>query len=323
MEEALYYPIKKLEFDFVYPNCPIELIDGFSCYESESYEYFIWLKLQNVSKRAIKSVTIRLLCYQYANIPYLKIPFCYSINNKNTGIFEEEQKKSKKRKKQSYTIPGGSFFGKDIYIRLPQSYFKKLEVEILSVVFADGETMRFENQDRRKLKKFENVKSEIQYAYDKINKYEALESIFPIKNIPLFEENAWVCCCGHKNITADTNCKRCRRSLEWQKATVNEDYFFNVIRKEEAERVPELKNIMKAEHLLKVKQYENPIELEAKRRAAITALENVEKHELEKVKRMKLVVKQIFWFGLLIALILGAMTFIILTKFSWLEGPPA
>ena len=69
----------------------------------------------------------------------------------------------------------------------------------------------------------------------------------------------------------------------------------------------------------KIKQYENPAETEAKRRAAIIAAENVEMLEVEKTKRLKLIIKQLFWFGLLIALILGAMIFIVNTNHSWLK----
>lgn len=316
-EEKIYIPIKTLEFGYVYPNSPVEFIDGFVCYESESYEYFASLRLQNVSDKIIKSVEICLLCYQYANIPYLKIPFIYSVNGKNTGLLSnvDEKKTLFGRKKQNYYIKSGAIFGNEILVPLPQSYFRKLEFELKNVVFENGEVYKYESHEFYKAKNYEKIAEENKFAYNRINVYQNLEASYPIKNIPIVEDNAWICCCGQKNIVTSFECLRCRRSLQWQKEKLNENYFGSVINKENSVHSPHLKNFKKATYFEGRKAYVNPAELEEKQKLIRKALENVELEEIEKAKSFKRTVKKI----VALALVLTFLSFL-LTAIQNIKG---
>ncbi|HBL83795.1 MAG: hypothetical protein A2Y17_08360 [Clostridiales bacterium GWF2_38_85] len=320
-KQKIYMPLQTLNFDFIYPNSPVEFVDGYICYETESYRYYAVLKLQNVGQKKIKSVEIKFLCYQYANIPYEKISFVYSFDKKTLGKIIEKDKENEKKlflhkEKPRPFIEHGDIFGDEVYIELPDSYFKRIELELITVSFEDGEKIKFESLQSYRGKKFSQMNDKKKYAYERVNIYRAIEEEFPIKNLPIAFENAWLCCCGQKNIISDTSCSRCHRSLDWQLSNINEDFFDNVIKQENDDpgSFPNYKNFLKASFKSGMNNYINEIELEKKRKMAEQAEANLKIQMELKEKKLHQLLPRIALYFAAVWILIMILTFIVNTR---------
>jgi len=244
-KKAIYNVIEKLDFSTIYENSPVEVLEGYSVYDTETFKYYINLILVNAGEKPLLELNVRLLCYANQNIPYLKIPFTYSLKKDSLGIrsnrTDEETKTpffSKKQKQSPYIIQGESF-GTGVYIAIPDSYYKKLELEISSVVFGDGSTLDIKAVKGINYKRFNELSDDQKFAYNRLNIYNVAEEDFPIRVIPVATANAWLCCCGQKNLSSDSICVKCKRDRDWQIRNVTDESFSHTLTQESKEVTPE------------------------------------------------------------------------------------
>ena len=116
MKKRYYKEISRTAFDFVWGDAPIELVDFMTCYDVESFDYRLVLKMKNVSGKAVSSVEGRFDLYDgISAIPYKKL----------THIYKKTKKKLKKGEDPS-------IIGENEYVPLPQSYFKDIEKDNLN-----------------------------------------------------------------------------------------------------------------------------------------------------------------------------------------------
>ena len=133
MKKRYYKDIDTQTFDFIYGDSPVELIDRTSCYDIETFKYYLKVRLRNVSGRDIASVKIRVDLYDGISIlPYKKLDYVYKV---------------RKKKKENTDIIGDSD-----YIPIPESYYKSLDINIISVTFAKGETVELGLSSMKKAK---------------------------------------------------------------------------------------------------------------------------------------------------------------------------
>ncbi len=195
MKKRYYKEIDTSSFDFIYGNSPVELIDRTSCYDIESFEYFLVVRLRNVSGRRIASVSVRVDLFDGISIlPYKRIDYIYKV------------------KKQGKTE--SDIIGDRDYIPIPQSYYKSLEFTVVSVTFADGETMELNLSSARKPKLISEQPNHIIAACEAVDDSEQLRDTYPAIIMPEFGQSAWICSCSHKNSAKSEECERCTRSRE-------------------------------------------------------------------------------------------------------------
>ena len=185
-----------------------------------SLALFASFAFQNTSGKQIMSLDIRLLLYQNANVPYEKKSFTYSYDNMTFG----ERKNgivTKKgifgTKQYTYYIAVGETFGRSAYIPIPDSYFRKIELEISKVTFSDSSFVTPNMIVRNQCTDFTELDDAKLYAFTRMNIYAAAEERYPTRVVPQFGETAWLCCCGQKNLATSEKCERCMRDRDWQK----------------------------------------------------------------------------------------------------------
>ena len=194
MKKRYYKDIERAPFSFVFEDSPLELIDRTACYDIESFEYFLKVRMKNVSSRPIASVKVRISLYQSSNVPYKKINYVYKV---------------KGNKKASSDI-----IGENDYIPLPESFYKSLDFTIVSVTFADGETLILNLSSSKKPKLIAEQPSHIVTACELIDDSESIRDKHPAIIFPQFGESAWICCCSHKNRAEAERCEVCTRGRD-------------------------------------------------------------------------------------------------------------
>ena len=221
--QRIFRVVEQLDFGAIYDDSPIEVLEGYIVADREDYKCFAVFKLQSASKKNIKAVSIRLLCYEYSNIPYMKLPFEYSCGNVGFGArslpetkTEADKKKKKKKTAEPPHIRYGETFGEAVYIELPERYFKRFELETVSVTYEDGSVQQLHEQRRQKRRTFDELDDEALYAYDTVNIYKKAEEHFPATVFPTQNSNVWLCCCGAKNLNDFETCSVCHREKAWQ-----------------------------------------------------------------------------------------------------------
>lgn len=112
-------------------------------------------------------------------------------------------------------IHPGETFGRASYIRLPARYFKRLTLELVSAVYADGveEALGFILSGGAK--RLSEADIYTQRAFVSKNVFRAAEEAFPSVYVPESGGNSWLCCCGQKNLASDAVCTRCSRERDW------------------------------------------------------------------------------------------------------------
>lgn len=224
--------IESLDFSRIYEEVPIEVLEGYTVTDSDTYECFAVFKIQNTGAKEVSALDVRLLLYEgTANIPTRKISFTYSAAH---GFFgkrippaeldgDRQHRLGFGRKPLPSYIRHGECFGEGVYIPLPKSYCRKIEFEIRTIRFLDGTEAVVNVVSGRKYKFFKELDEDIRYAYSKINVFARAEETHPIKLIPQATSTAWLCCCGNKNLITDAVCSACGREKDWQLSNITED----------------------------------------------------------------------------------------------------
>ena len=179
---------------------------------------------KNVSDLSIRKLNIRLSCYLNQNIPYTTIDFTYSQDDLTFGVINVRGKDLKLKESNALKyIDKSATFGSCVYIPLPESYFTKLELTLVSVEYAGGRTETINTVVSGNAKKYQELDDISKLVYTRVNIYQAAEEKYPTKVIPQFGQTVWLCCCGHKNPDSCDMCENCGREKEWQKTAVTEE----------------------------------------------------------------------------------------------------
>ncbi len=294
--------IEYFDVSGIIPDCPVQVNEGYIISDSDTHELFASFSFQNSSDKAIKSLDIRLFFYQSANVPYEKRSFTYSYSGMTFGI-----RKGTPMPKKSFfghtvypdTIAVGESFGRSAYIRIPDSYFRKIELEISKVTFEDGTSVSPKLIVKNHSTPMNRLGDEALYAFSRLNIYAESEEVYPTAVIPQFGMNAWLCCCGHKNLATSEKCERCRRDRDWQKNAFDE--------KTLSDKVVELKAANDYYRNDKSKydqsrKFETEEELQRKAKEYEKVMNHVAEQERKKARDFKMLFPKIL---LLVALILG------------------
>lgn len=209
--------VECLDYGTQLNDCPVEVTDGYIVSDVDDWSVFATFIYRNVSGKRISSLSVRLLCYKNQNIPYLKLPFEYCYDDCTFGIMRcrGEKRKGRNDLKERY-IEDSDTFGECTFIRLPESYFTKLELELMSVRYEDGTEDIIKQVVGHSKPRLGFDDWGFEAAYHEINIYREAELTHPAIVEPEMGTNAWLCCCGHKNSLGDTVCEECLRDREWQ-----------------------------------------------------------------------------------------------------------
>ena len=260
--------VKYLEYPFILPDSPVELDEGYIVSDMETYDVFASFIFKNVSERPIRKLNIRLSCYLNQNIPYTNIDFTYSHEDLTFGIISKDGNDLKLRQSnERVTVERSETFGSCVYIPLPESYFTKLEVILLSVEYAGGQVVELNTLVAGNSKRYADLDNISKIVYTRVNIYKAAEEKYPTKVIPQFGNTVWLCCCGNKNPASSDKCELCGREKEWQEKSVTSQVLEETKKKmvgDRQERVLHDKSRFKQNKFLesdeenerKIKQYE-------------------------------------------------------------------
>lgn len=213
--------VKYLEYPFILPDSPVAIEEGYIVSDRDTYDVFASFIFKNIAEKPLKKLNVRINCYLNQNIPYTHIDFEYSQDLLTFGIISKDgiSKKFRESNKKAF-INKSECFGSCVYIPLPESYFTKLELELLSVEYAGGEVVEINTIVAGSVKKYSELDGITKTVYSRVNIYRSAEEKYPTKVIPQFGNTVWLCCCGNKNPNSADVCEICGREKEWQKSSI-------------------------------------------------------------------------------------------------------
>ena len=216
--------VKYLEYPFILSKSPVEIEEGFIVSDRDSYDVFASFIFKNVTNRPIHKLNIRLSCYLNTILPYTHIDFTYSQEDLTFGIISKDGVNYKLRESNTKnSIASSETFGSCVYIPMPETYFTKMDLTLVSVEYAGGVTEELNILVAGKSTKYNQLDNMSKLVYARMNIYQTAESRFPTKVIPQFGDNGWLCCCGNKNAASSKVCEMCNREKEWQEKSVTLD----------------------------------------------------------------------------------------------------
>ncbi len=214
--------VKYLEYPFILPNSPVEIEEGYIVSDRDTYDVFASFIFKNIAEKPLRKLTVRINCYLNQNIPYTHIDFEYSHDLLTFGIISKDDVSLKFRESnKKLTINKSEAFGSCVYIPLPESYFTKIELVLLSVEYAGGEVVEINTVVAGDSKKYHELDNITKMVYSRVNIYRSAEEKYPTKVIPQFGNTVWLCCCGNKNPNSSEVCEKCGREKEWQRTSIS------------------------------------------------------------------------------------------------------
>ena len=179
----------------------------------ESGKIYLALELLNVGEKPIVGVGIQIFFFEEkSNVPVAKPEYYFDLKEIPPEAFVADIKPEKHRSVAENNV----LFGNDYFIELTDNYFKRIDIGVTSVTFADGTSEKYAAVSRSEYNTFNSLDKEKKTAYDDINIYGSLEERYPARFIPTKDEMTWVCCCGAKNPIAEEKCAVCKRERDWQ-----------------------------------------------------------------------------------------------------------
>ncbi len=214
--------VEVLDCSAVFAKCPTEIKEASVISDRDTGELFLTVLFRCLSVKSPESLDICVLLYEEnVCVPYAKIPFRYGNTEGTFG--ERIYKGCVRTKKECKAEPlpvYGELFGQGVYLPLPDSYFHRLQIKLLDVVYKDGTKETLDLIANTEALRFEELDDALQTTYSHINAFEREEQQHPIRVLPTVGENAWLCCCGQKNPAKGSRCERCGRDKEWQMANL-------------------------------------------------------------------------------------------------------
>lgn len=204
--------IDELEFNFVFENCPVQVLRGRTVSDIETGKIYLSLDFLNVAEKAITGIGFQIFFYDGKNLPFDKPDFFFDLKN----VPPEASVADKKPIKHLKSADKNALFGNDYFIELTDRYFKKIDIGITEATFADGSRETYHAVSRSEYSSFDALNVAEITAYKDINIYAEAEENHPAKVIPTRDELTWVCCCGAKNPADAPKCAVCARERDWQ-----------------------------------------------------------------------------------------------------------
>ena len=304
----IFRVVEYLDYSAVFENCPVEITEGYTICDVDNYEIFASFVFRNVSKKRIRSLDIQLICHQKLNYSVLKIPFTYSNESYTLGTRRIEGKRIRdKRILVNPDISPCESFGETVYIPIPEDFVSKFELEILGVKYSDGTYMPINIIAGRSFTRFNELDDDEKFLYYRINIYTAAEELFPVRVMPQQGEDAWLCCCGHKNINDFEKCELCQRERDWQLENIEKERLEASVKKLREEEKSYFKDD-KSEYR-QDKYLQNEADIKKKVKAYELAMKNVAELERKKESLKKWFIPKVILCGIAIYLV-----YLILTK---------
>ncbi len=287
--------VKYIDYPFVLDDSPVELEEGYIVSDKDTYDVFASFIFKNVGARPIKALSIRLACYQNQNIPYEYVNFTYSPDDLTYGIISVKGKDLKLRdSNKRKCINQSENFGSCVYVPLPESYFKRLEVYITEIEYSNGEKEVLNLRVAGDSKRYSELDNISKLAYSRVNIYVSAEEQFPTKVIPQFAKKVWLCCCGTKNPIDLCQCEKCGREKDWQEKSVSASALEKTKQKfvsDPTERVFHDKS-----NYVQNKYLESDADVQKKIEQYEKAMENVAREEQRRERnKMMILPKLIIW----------------------------
>ncbi len=205
-----YKEINKKSFNFIFDNSPIEFIEATNLYDIDTFDYYLTLKMKNVSGERIRGVKIKLhLFIDNTVVPYKKLEYTYDLK-----------------------VNADSTFGEKDYIPIPQTFYKSFDVILDEVTFENGVTEDYNISSRKKGELIKEQTNDIATACELVEESEALKESFPAIVMPAFGEKAWICSCSHKNSNDAEACERCSREKKWLMEVYDKERLRRISREE-------------------------------------------------------------------------------------------
>lgn len=205
-----YEHVTRIDINNVCLSSPIEIERGAILFDKSIKTNILQLKLANISDKTIKSVYIKIFCYDDSgdkittnDSDYLE----YAYIDINCSLHE--------------------FFGTKSPIILPSTSIRKFEIYINKVVLEDETVIRFTEEDHIDIPNQRKINEGIE-AKEELFRIEKIVSLsnetYPLTYIPQgYENGMWSCTCGRINTNTNT-CVRCLRNKSLQFDVINEDY---------------------------------------------------------------------------------------------------
>lgn len=277
--------VKYIDFSFVLENSPIEIEEGYIVADKDTGEVFASFIFKNVANLPIKSLNIKLDFYLNNCVPYKSVYFEYSHNELTFGIIKDHKKELKVREcnKRNF-INSGESFGSCVFVPIPENYFKKLEVTLVSIVYSNGEIELIDQIVTGKKKLFSELDDISKTVYNRVNIYQSAEHYHPTVVVPQFGNKVWLCCCGHKNPASAKNCEVCAREKEYQQKNFVQSAIDENVKNLVSD--PTEKILHDKTKYSQTKHLENDADIQKKIEAFEKSMENIERAEIIRQKRL-------------------------------------
>lgn len=302
--------VKYLEYPFILPDSPVAIEEGYIVSDRDTYDIFASFIFKNISEKPLRKLSVRINMYLNQNIPYTHVDFEYSNDFLTFGIISKDGVDMKFRESnKKETINKSECFGSCVYIPLPETYFTKFEIVLLSVEYYGGEVVDINTVVSGDAKKYNELDGITKMVYSRVNIYKAAEEKYPTRVIPQFGNTVWLCCCGNKNSNSSTQCEKCGREKEWQKSSIVDE----ILQETRSKIVNDPKEItLHDKSKFKQNKYlETEAETQKKIEQYEKAMKNIAYEEKYKEARKLMVIpKLLIAVGLLYLLVFGIRLFI-------------
>ncbi|MBO4501160.1 MAG: hypothetical protein J5760_02865, partial [Clostridia bacterium] len=212
------------DFSAILSNSPVEINDGFIVADRDDGDVFASIVFKNVGAEKLKRLNIQLWCYLNQNIPYCKLDFSYMHEDLTFGLIRSGGSELRLRESNRREYIGqNECFGSCVYLKLPESYFTKLEVYIDSVENDKGEKTEVGVVAGGSVRRYQDLDNISKLVYTRVNIYGSAEHTHPAVVIPQETNTAWLCCCGNKNPRDAEFCGVCNRERDWQLNNITEE----------------------------------------------------------------------------------------------------
>lgn len=294
-------PLRVLEYldhSAIFENSPVEIKEGYLISDRDNGELFLTLNLRTLSKRPISALRIRILLYRERMVtPYLKLHYTYSWEEATFGerVLDGVPRKERECRKDK-TLVYGEEFGEGIYIPLPDSWFKKMQIELVDVTYFDGSTEKLDLLAGSRALRYLELDDDLHDIYREVNIFREAEQEHPIRVMPQIGQHVWLCCCGRKNPVEKALCEKCGRDKDWQLQNITVAKFEETRQAQSQDRNRRVLHDTSA--YKQNKHMESKEELERKVEMCNQALERIAIQEKERERRQT-------WFLPKIALCIG------------------
>lgn len=302
--------VKYLEYPFILPDSPVEIEEGYIVSDRDTYDIFASFIFKNVAEQPLRKLKVRINCYLNQNIPYTHIDFEYSHDLLTFGIIGKDDVNLKFRESnKKVTVNKSETFGSCVYIPLPESYFTKIELVLLSVEYSGGETVDINTVVAGDSKKYNELDNITKMVYSRVNIYRSAEERYPTKVIPQFGNTVWLCCCGNKNPNASVHCEKCGREKEWQRTSISDEKLAET--KTQIVNDPREVTLHDKSRFKQNKYLESKEETQKKIEQYEKAMKNIaEQEKFNETRKLMIIPKLLVAAGLLYLLVLGIRLFI-------------